>query len=333
MRRVRGSFCHKAMDRRRLGERTRFVAWSVFAGACCCCLRTVGAGAETAATQEGAHGLLLIDVKVDLAPMGICRTNAAGDGKSDDTAALQSAIDHVAGRGRGTVMLPPGVYRIRSITIADGISLVGAGPEKTFFRGIDDSKVMIELKGGRIMDFTAYGTPAEEASGKNWKVGTEGLGRGSTAKPAHVISVRGAYKGAVISNVRSFEARNDCLYVRGSRGLRVLNCVFDRAGRNVVSMVGNDEDFVFSACRFGSLWGLYHVDIEPGHDRYVRDGLFVDCVFDGSKAGELGTDTWGSFLCFSGHRELKSRNVNVVGCAFENTYVRVRGVFAEVGFL
>jgi hypothetical protein len=293
----------------------------------------VGADQKVSATRERTHQSLLIDVRADLTVRGIHPVNAAGDGQTDDTVAIQLAIDGVAQHGGGTVIMPAGVYRIRSVTIPDKVRLVGAGPRHTILRGIDASKYMITVRGGEIMGFSAYGTPTKHVSGEHWKVGTGGQGEGSTAKPTHVIAVRDAHGGAVISDVHAFEARHDCLYVRGSRGLKVLNCTFDRAGRNIVSMVGNDEDFVFSECRFGSLWGLYHFDIEPGDDRHVRDGLFVNCVFDGTQAGLMGTDTWGAFLCFSGHGELASRNISVVRCTFKNIYIRVRGVFPQAAFL
>jgi polygalacturonase len=276
---------------------------------------------------------VLIDVRADMVSLGIGSVNAVGDGKADDSACIQAAIDYAAKNGGGRVVLPPGVYRVKDIKLPAGVCLVGAGPQKTIFRAADTCKVMIQVGGGELLDFAIYGTPSEDDSGENWKVGTKGLGEGSSAVALHIISVRGATRGAVISNVHVREAQNDCLYVRGSKGLRVLNCEFDRAGRNVVSMVGDDEDFVFSNCRIGSLWGLYHFDIEPSDGRYVRDGLFVNCIFDGAKAGSMGTDTWGSFMCFSGHGELKSRNITVTGCTFENVYVRVRGIFPQVSFL
>lgn len=297
------------------------------------CAPVMGADQKVSATRKTDHQSLLIDVRADLIAMGIHSSNAAGDGQTDDTEAIQSAIDRAAQHGGGTVLMPTGIYEIRTITITDGVRLIGIGPTRTLLRGIDDSKYMVIVRGGEIMNLSAYGTPTEQVSGEHWKVGTKGQGEGSTAKPTHIIAVRDAYNGAVISNVHAFEAKHDCLYVRGSRDLKVLNCTFDRAGRNVVSMVGNDDDFIFSRCRFGSLWGLYHFDIEPGDNRYVRGGLFVDCVFDGTEAGSMDTDTWGAFLCFSGHGELASRNISVVRCTFRNIYIRVRGVFPRVAFL
>jgi len=289
-------------------------------------------------SADGNSGLspakpLHIDVKADLVAMGICAANAVGDGKADDTQAIQSAIDHAAKSGGGAVVLAPGVYRVKDIVLPDKVSLVGAGQDRTILRAADDCDWLVRMTGGELTGLTLYGTPSEETSGDNWVPGTKGIGEGGSSRTQHILRVSGAMNGVIISNVKVLESRYDCLYVRGSKGLRVLNCTFDRAGRNIVSMVGNDEDFVFSNCTIGSLWGLYHFDIEPGDDRYVRDGVIANCTFDGSKAGEKGTDTWGSFLCLSGHSKLESRNIVITGCKFEKIYVRVRGVFPNVSFL
>jgi hypothetical protein len=56
--------------------------------------------------------------------------NAAGDATADDRAAIQGAID--AARAGQVVYLPEGTYRIgRGLSIRRGISLRGAGPDKT----------------------------------------------------------------------------------------------------------------------------------------------------------------------------------------------------------
>ena len=51
------------------------------------------------------------------------RFGAKGDGKAIDSAAINAAILHAAGRGGGTVHLPPGTYRCYSIRLSSGITL------------------------------------------------------------------------------------------------------------------------------------------------------------------------------------------------------------------
>jgi len=121
-----------------------------------------------------------IDVRADMVSLGIGSVNAVGDGKADDGACIQAAIDYAAKNGGGRVVLPLGVYRVKDIKLPAGVCLVGAGPQKTIFRAADTCKVMIQVGGGELLDFAIYGTPSEDDSGENWKVGTKGLGEGSS---------------------------------------------------------------------------------------------------------------------------------------------------------
>ena len=282
-------------------------------------------------THAGLHAhQVVIDVRHGLIGDEIHHENATGNGQTDDSAAIQAAIDHAAEAGGGTVFLPPGTYRIANLELRPTVTLAGAGRESTTLRALGTAPMLI-LTGGTVRDLSALGTPTEDVSGENWRITTRS-GSGGTATSSHIFFVRDAVNPR-IENVRVAESRYDCLYVRGSVGLRVSNSEFDRAGRNIVSMVGNDEDFVFTNCRFGSIWRLYHVDIEPNEDRWVRNGAFVGCEFDGRRAGEGGSDTWGRMLILTGHDELESRDITVTGCTFREISIRVRGIFPGVHVL
>ncbi len=87
-----------------------------------------GAGALSAQHATAGKGLL------DARALG-----AAGDGKTDDTAALQRALD-AAGEISGGVFLSPGVYLTRELHVRPGTALVGipawnySGPGGTVLR-------------------------------------------------------------------------------------------------------------------------------------------------------------------------------------------------------
>jgi hypothetical protein len=54
---------------------------------------------------------------------------AVGDGSTNDTSAIQAACDAASAAGGGTVFFPPGTYKTTTaITVAAGVSLLGAGP-------------------------------------------------------------------------------------------------------------------------------------------------------------------------------------------------------------
>ena len=71
--------------------------------------------AEAAAVAQSAA------INVKAAPY-----NAKGDGVTDDTAAIQAAINALAGQG-GVVCFPRGVYRVSSLTWHPEVSLIGEG--------------------------------------------------------------------------------------------------------------------------------------------------------------------------------------------------------------
>jgi hypothetical protein len=54
-------------------------------------------------------------------------TGATGDGTTDDTAAIQGAVDLVTSAGGGVVTFPPGTYMVTTVNIGPGMTLVGQG--------------------------------------------------------------------------------------------------------------------------------------------------------------------------------------------------------------
>lgn len=64
---------------------------------------------------------------------------AAGDGTTDDTAALQAALDDAAANGGGVVWVPAGTYRVTATLTndADGVSVVGTGEGSKIVKDFD----------------------------------------------------------------------------------------------------------------------------------------------------------------------------------------------------
>jgi hypothetical protein len=59
--------------------------------------------------------------------VNIRNTGALGDGRTDDTAAIQRAVDQVHAAGGGVVTFPPGIYVTRSVAIHPGLTFLGQG--------------------------------------------------------------------------------------------------------------------------------------------------------------------------------------------------------------
>ena len=75
---------------------------------------------------------------------------ATGDGTTNDSAAIQAAVNAANTAGGGVVYFPPGVYRIGTrIELKSGVSLVGAGQEYTTLKAMSGltTSVIVGLSG------------------------------------------------------------------------------------------------------------------------------------------------------------------------------------------
>ena len=76
-------------------------------------------------TAQEAGAREIVDVR---------KFGAAGDGKTDDTAALQKAIDTAAEK-TVAVLVPPGVYMTRELHVREGVALTGVAGWNYSFGG------------------------------------------------------------------------------------------------------------------------------------------------------------------------------------------------------
>src|SRR5204862_5152148 len=88
---------------------------------------------NVAATDSSHSTLILFNVQ---------NYGARGDGKSDDTAAIQAAINAADASGGGTVYLPAGSYRITGLTL--GINNTGSAT--SFISMVGDSEITTKLR-------------------------------------------------------------------------------------------------------------------------------------------------------------------------------------------
>lgn len=64
---------------------------------------------------------------------------AKGDGKTDDTEAIQNAIDEAHSEGGGIVYFPVGIYMVYGLIIKDFVTLQGVGKNSSIVRLIDNA--------------------------------------------------------------------------------------------------------------------------------------------------------------------------------------------------
>lgn len=82
---------------------------------------------------------------------------ARGDGKSDDTTAIQAALDAAAAAGGGVVYLPAGTYLVRThLSVPAETSLVGVGRAPAVYREKTPGSTLLAVEGAGRADGAAF---------------------------------------------------------------------------------------------------------------------------------------------------------------------------------
>lgn len=216
---------------------------------------------------------------------------AIGDGITDDTEAIQDALDMAALDG-GNVFMPSGIYKTTtSLTIPPRVYLIGAGPISTSFDA-DLTMGTTTIKSsfnGSVVKFPA-----------GWGGGIQDLMiLGDVTQSSQILLDLGDPEGDfpvtrfTVRRVHLKGAGLDCLFLRGV----LLECHFDQiyahaAERYNLHAFGNDINVhKFTNCIFreAKQWGIrlvagsYHFDtcvIESNsrHATLSYGGLWIDGV-------------------------------------------------------
>ena len=210
-----------------------------------------------------------VNVRADISPAAI------GDGKADDTWAIQKAFDRV--RDGQVLYFPPGVYRITaSLSLKNssgarwlGGLVVGNGRDtKWIWDGrVGDS--MLVLNGIAYSRF----------------IGIELDGRGKAGVGFHYQATQG-FQTEVTHRHLAFRGFTNAGILEDHRGdgqalaeTTFENCLFENCERGVAFLQFNDYDFTFDGCEFRRC-GVA-VDCDHGNF-YIRD-----CHFEGSRVVDV----------------------------------------------
>ena len=224
---------------------------------------------------------------------------ARGDGTTDDSQAVQEAINR-ATRDGAVVYCPAGEYPI-AIEIRNDVQVIGA-PGTTFRAAGTRSVVRLTGDNASLWNVAVVGNRKEEPS------------KGLTA---HCIEIRGS--NARLENVHSGGGRYDSLYIRGGNGIVVGRCSFGPTARNTCSIV-KGSDIWFEDCEFfqnksissSRFNGLYLYDIEPNGSDQVHSVTHIDCMFK----TDLRDGYAGVILDAQGNRETGDNDISFYGCTF-----------------
>jgi polygalacturonase len=247
---------------------------------------------------------------------------AKGDGKTLDTAALQSAIDACHRDGGGTVLVPAGAFVIGTVELKSNVTLHLAAAAKLL--GSADGKQYhaagaIPLTGEHTMGDGNDGL-IFAANAENITIEGEGTidGQGAQFRPA----VRGAPPPAGISGnkrphhllfyqVNNLTVRGITLSASAYHSVRVCLCSYVRLdGLHIYNRVNHNNDgFHFIASRFVH---VSNCDVQCQDDACA---LFGSCQFVTVSNCTFST-RWSVFRFGGGN----AKNITVSNCLIHEVY-------------
>lgn len=208
---------------------------------------------------------------------------AKGDGKADDTAAIQKAIDEVAGTG-GTVYVPAGVYMVRatgkSLRLGSRMTLKLA--DRAILKVIPNSaKRYATLRIAKVSDVTVVGgTLLGDRKTHGGKGGEWGMG----------IRIGPKSKRMTISGVTAKDMWGDGFYVNGVKDIAFCSVVADHNRRQGLSIISARNLLVTNSV-FKNTRGTRPsagIDIEPDRpEQKVKDVRIENSKFVNNAGGGI----------------------------------------------
>ena len=210
-----------------------------------------------------------INVKTDITPAAI------GDGKADDTVAIQKALNNV--RDGATVYFPAGIYRITSqLTLKNsngarwiGGLIVGSGRETKLVWDGPPVGTMLLVNGVAYSRF----------------VGFELDGRGKAGIGFHYQATQGFQTEVTHRHLAFRNFTNAAVMEDHSNEGQALaetsfeNCLFENCERGAAFLQFNDYDFTFDGCEFRNCG----IGVECDHGNfYIRN-----CHFERNRVGDI----------------------------------------------
>jgi polygalacturonase len=215
-----------------------------------------------------------------------------GDGLSDDTAAIQRALNR-----RGTVFLPPGRFRVSNLQIHSDTRLVGTNGRSTLIQH-PDAKYLLSINPGSL------GSPDLSTNQRNIVLDRiTFVGRSGAvgfSEHSHIINAN-ACTGFSVTRCIFSEFSGDAIYIgsgnvagieRHNQNVRIRECIFNgdtRHNRNAISVIDctglQIESCKFHNCSRPDMPGA--IDLEPDEFPFHRlsDIVIRGNTLSGSSGG------------------------------------------------
>ena len=187
---------------------------------------------------------------------------ARGDGVTDDTYAIQTALDALPAAG-GVVMLMPGTHRITSaLRIGSNRQLVGYGMYATTLEVAGNTEAIVtdtRAYGWRLKDF-ALQVPSEAHADTTTSAILVGTGNAQWEIDSIIVRSPGRYDfqdgltitsawTATVNRFRTENVRRYALYMTGGQAILFDNCDFSGLGLTACAYVAGNAN-TFNTCKF-----------------------------------------------------------------------------------
>lgn len=219
------------------------------------------------------------------------------DGATDDSAAIQAAIDAVVADGGGTVRLPTGTAKIgTTLTLSSNVHLEGEGREST----------VLETTGTTSVpgDYMIVGANVDNVSIKGMEI--VGPGKGETSGYGIYFGDTGVMNRMVLEDLYVREFPDDGVYVLDAILSGVRDCWFRNcAGYGLHFYLGTTttvESCYFSGCNTGGLFldTVTSFVVNSSAAEYCPKGFHLDrarnCTFNSCYAERIGTNASGTIV-------------------------------------
>lgn len=258
----------------------------------------------------------------------------AGDGISEDTDKLQSALNASENK---QLFIPDGTYLIDTLYVKSNTTIT-FGPN-VHFKAVDYSNILLSINGVSnvsILGNNCLFTMIKEHSPNEYK---------------HAVLIADS-DNIIIDNIRVVETGGDGVYIggtgggsQGSKNITIKNSSFRRAKRNGMSIVHVDQCLIEN-CVFSETKGIapqFGLDIEPNPDTTVSNVQVRNCLsFENESMGfgvygiaemvsfincEARNNIGGGFGA-SGRAGFIPSNIKFINCRSNN---EVNGLYADRG--
>ena len=278
--------------------------------------------AATLATARTAMGVGAVAVCVKDAPY-----SATGNGSTDDTAAIQSAINAAIAAGGGRVFFPVGSYKCGNLTLGSNVYLQGE-PGATLSFKSGSSWLMSANPGSGGSSDPTTNLNHITISGLTFRGLSDTAG---FSEQVHLLNLN-AVSDILIENCDFIAPQGDGIYLgssnvgateRHNERVTIRSCRFDGKGklnRNGISII-DGTDVLVHGCYFTDLSNTTMpgaIDIEPDVNAFARiRNIIIDACWFNDIGGNVGAVALHLTLPQSG-LTIPAQNIQVTHCCLLN---------------